>query len=57
VLVALLGWAALSNWHEVAAQVGTSGSRGELVLAAGGPDQLAQLAAQLDHLEPGVRIM
>jgi hypothetical protein len=57
VLVALLGQAATPDWNEVAQRAGADATRGELVTTAGGPAVLADLAATLDHLEPGVRLM
>jgi hypothetical protein len=57
VLVALLAQAATHDWTDVAVRAGMDATRGDLVVAAGGPARLANLAAVIDHLEPGVRRM
>jgi hypothetical protein len=57
VVVALLGQAATHDWTEVAVRAGMDATRGEVITAAGGPTRLAHLAAIIDHLEPGVRLM
>ena len=56
-VVALLGKAATHDWTEVAVRSGMDATRGEVITAAGGPTRLAHLAAIIDHLEPGVRLM
>jgi len=57
VLVALLGDAPTAEWVDVAVAASADASRARLLAAAGGPGRLADLAAIVDHLEPGVRIM
>ena len=57
VVVALLGQAATHDWTEVAVRAGMDATRGEVITAAGGPTRLADLAAIIDHLQPGVRLM
>ena len=57
VLVALLGQAATRDWIEVAARVSADATRSDVIVAAGGPGRLATLAAVIDHLEAGVRLM
>jgi len=57
VLVALLGQAATPGWNEVAQSAGADATRNEIIAAAGGPARLADIAAILDQLEPGVRLM
>lgn len=57
VLVALLWQAATPNWIELAQSAGADATRNELITAAGGPARLADIAALLDQLEPGVRLM
>ncbi len=57
VVVALLGQAATHDWTEVAVCAGMDATRGDVLAAAGGPNRLAHLAAIIDHLEPGVRLM
>lgn len=57
VVVALLGQSATHEWVDVAVRAGIDATRGDVVTAAGGPDRLADIAATIDHLEPGVRLM
>lgn len=57
VAVALLAQAATQDWTEVAVRAGMDSTRGDVIAAAGGPNRLAHLAAVIDHLEPGVRLM
>ena len=57
VLVALLAQAATRDWTDVAVRAGMDATRRDVVAAAGGPERLANLAAIIDHLEPGVRLM
>ncbi len=57
VVVALLGQAAMHDWTEVAVRAGMDATRGDVIAVAGGPNRLAHLAAIIDHLEPGVRLM
>ncbi len=57
VVVALLGQSATHDWTEVAARAGMDATRGDVIAATGGPERLANLAAIIDHLEPGVRLM
>lgn len=57
VMVALLGQASTHEWTDVAARAGAAATRGDVIAAAGGPEQLANLAGVIDHLEAGVRLM
>jgi len=54
VLVALLGATGLERWSGLAARVGATGTRGDLIEAA---DSLPELACAIDHCQPGVRVM
>ena len=54
VLVALLDATGVARWTELAARVGNAGTRRDLVEAA---NDLAGLAAVIDHQQPGVRVM
>ncbi len=54
VLVTLLAASGIARWTELAARVGASGSRGDLVAQA---CSLPELAHAIDHQMPGVRVM
>jgi len=54
VLVALLDATGVGRWTELAARVGSAATRRDLVEVA---NDLAGLAAVIDHQQPGVRVM
>jgi hypothetical protein len=54
VLIARLDATGVARWTELAARVGSAGTRRDLVEAA---NDLAGLAAAIDHQQPGVRVM
>ena len=56
-MVALLALAPTHEWTDVATRAGADATRSDVITAAGGPERLANLAAIIDHLEPGVRLM
>jgi len=57
VMVALLALAPTHEWTDVSARAGADATRSDVITAAGGPERLANLAATIDHLEAGVRLM
>ncbi|MBV1904418.1 MAG: hypothetical protein KUG58_12365 [Marinosulfonomonas sp.] len=57
VMVALLEQAPTHEWTDVAVRAGGDATRSDVIAAAGGPERLANLAAIIDHLEAGVRLM
>ncbi len=57
VMVALLAQTPTHEWTDVAVRAGADATRSDVIAAAGGPERLANLAAIIDHLEAGVRLM